>query len=122
MALKPCSLRNILTLIVFFLCLPFSFAQQLEVKLVALTSPISPGNIVTMTLQTAANATCLITVQYMSGASTATLKRPGTSDSHGLLTLGWPVGTNANPGTWPITTTCSLGARQGALTTSFVVR
>ncbi len=97
-------------------------AQQLQIKLVSLTSPVSPGADATITVQTVPNATCMITVIYKSGPSRAQGLYPQTADTRGGVTWTWRVGTRTTPGRWPIIITCSLGGRQGSLETAFVIR
>jgi len=97
-------------------------AQPLQVRLVALTSPVSPGADATLTVQTAPGAMCLITVRYKSGPSTARGLVPKPAGGRGIVTWTWRVGTRTTPGRWPISVTCSAGGRQGALETTFEVR
>jgi hypothetical protein len=101
---------------------PLVSAQQLQIKLVSLSSPVSPGDDATIAVQTAPNASCLITVRYKSGPSKASGLVPKTSDSKGNVSWTWRVGSRTTPGKWPITVTCSSGGRQGTLGTAFVVR
>lgn len=97
-------------------------AQQLQVKLVSLSSPVSPGDDATVTVQTAPNASCNITVIYKSGPSRARGLFPKNADNRGRVDWTWRVGTRTTPGKWPISVTCSAGGRQGTLETAFVVR
>lgn len=99
-----------------------SSAQQVEIKVISLTSPVSPGNPASMTIKTVANAGCRITVQYLSGPSKAKGLAPKTANSQGQLTWTWLVGSRTTPGTWPIVVTCSKGQIQGSLKTSFMVQ
>lgn len=63
-----------------------ALAQAFEIKLIALTSPVSPGDDVTLVAQTAPGALCLITVRYKSGPSKARGLVPKTADTRGLVT------------------------------------
>jgi hypothetical protein len=47
---------------------------------------------------------------------------PKTADQRGCVAWTWRVGTNATPGTWPISVVCSEGEQQATLEASFVVR
>jgi hypothetical protein len=96
-------------------------AQQLQVRLVSLTSPVGPGNDATIAVQTVPNASCGITVIYKSGPSRASGLVPKTSDIKGNVSWTWRVGTRTTPGKWPITVSCSAGGQQGRLETVFVV-
>src|SRR5439155_667585 len=83
--------------------------QQIEVKLVSITSPVSPGKDATITVHTAPNANCQITVLYKSGPSKAQGLFPKSADSQGQVSWTWRVGSNTTPGRWLITVTCSSG-------------
>lgn len=111
-----------LTLITLLILAPFAYGQQLEVKIVSLTSPVSPGDDATITIQTGARADCLITVRYKSGPSKARGLVPKTADSQGRVSWTWRVGSRTTPGTWPIIVTCSRNERQARLQTTLVVR
>lgn len=101
---------------------PIVSAQQLQVRLVSLTSPVNPGDNATIVVQTTPGALCLITVRYKSGPSKAKDLVPKTADSRGIVTWTWRVGTRTTLGRWPIIVTCSADGRQGTLETSFEVR
>jgi len=119
-------LRPLLILVLSLLAAAVSlspvFGQGLEVKLVSVTSPVSPGDDATITVQTAPGATCLITVRYKSGPSKARGLSPKAADSQGRLSWTWRVGSRTSQGTWPITVTCNSGGQQATLQASFVVR
>lgn len=97
-------------------------AQQLQVGLITLTSPVSAGDDASITVQTAPGALCLITVTYKSGPSRARGLAPKTADSQGRVSWIWRVGTRTTPGRWQIIVTCSAAGRQGTLGISFEVR
>ncbi len=97
-------------------------AQALQIKLVSLTSPVSPGQDATISVLTAPGAACSITVVYKSGPSKAAGLGPKTTDAKGMASWTWRVGTRTTPGRWPITVACSAGSQQGTLETSFVVK
>src|SRR5438552_2708517 len=100
---------------------PVAYTQQIEIKLISLTSPVSPGNDATIVVKTAANANCQITVHYKSGPSKAQGLFPKSADNQGQVSWTWRVGSNTTPGQWPITVTCSAGGVEGTLKTAFVV-
>ena len=112
----------LLVLVLLPLLASAAFAQQLQIRIVSLTSPVSPGDDASITIQTAPNASCSITVIYKSGPSRARGLFPQSADSRGRVTWTWRVGTRTTPGRWPIIVTCSAGGRQGTLETAFVVR
>ena len=105
-----------------FTLLPVAYSQQLDIKLVSLTSPVRHGSSATIGVSTVASANCQITVRYMSGPSKAQGLFPKSADSQGKASWTWRVGSNTTPGSWPITVTCSSGGQSGILKTSFVVR
>src|SRR3989454_669618 len=110
-------------ILALFLCpIAVTYGKQFEVKLVSLSSPVSPGNPASITIKTVASARCQITVQYLSGPSKAKGLVPQTADSEGQVTWTWLVGSRTTPGTWPIIVTCLSGKSQGRLQTSFIVQ
>ncbi len=98
-----------------------SLAQEVRVRVVSLTSPVSPGQDATIVAQTAPNADCRISVVYKSGPSRASGLYPKAADRRGVVRWTWRVGTRTTPGRWPIIITCSIGGREGTLRTSFDV-
>lgn len=111
-----------LLLMMILVLVPIGFTQQLQIKLVSLTSPASPGDNASITIQTVPNAACMITVRYKSGPSRARGLNPRNADHEGTVTWTWRVGTRTTPGRWPIIISCSVGSRESTLETSFVVR
>ena len=97
-------------------------STQVEIKVVSLTSPVSPGNPASIAIKTVANAGCRITVQYLSGPSKAKGLAPKTADRQGQVIWTWLVGARTTPGTWPIFVTCSDGQLHGNPQTSFTVQ
>lgn len=67
-----------------------------------LTSPIGRGSNATISINTAPNTYCTITVYYKSGASTAQGLGPKNSDGNGNCSWTWKVGTRTTPGDWRI--------------------
>ncbi len=101
---------------------PLAHAERIQVTLLSVVSPVSPGHDATIAAQTAPGARCLIVVQYKSGPSKAKGLVPKNADRAGRVSWTWRVGTNTTPGTWPISIVCSAGEQQGTLETSFVVK
>ncbi len=81
-----------------------------------------PGNAASITVKTAPNTACTITVTYKSGPSQAHGLDPKSGDKDGIVSWAWIVGTNTTPGEWPINVTCSAGSRQSTLETLFSVQ
>ncbi len=119
---KTACLSLVIPFLTLLILAPVAYTQQTEVKLVSLTSPASPGNEAKITVTTAPNANCQITVLYKSGPSKAQGLVPKLADNQGRVSWTWRVGTRTTPGSWPINVTCSSGGLKGTLKTSFVVR
>lgn len=77
------------------------------INVVSLASPISRGSQASITINTAPNVLCTITVYYKSGPSTAQGLEPKNSDSNGNCTWSWKVGTRTTPGNWKIVLTAN---------------
>lgn len=75
------------------------------INIVSLTSPISRGSQASITINTAPNVLCTITVYYKSGPSKAQGLVLKNSDSNGNCTWSWKVGTRTTPGNWRIVLT-----------------
>lgn len=113
---------GLLVLVLVPLLVSVALAQPLQIRVMSLTLPVSPGGDASITIQTAPNASCSITVIYKSGSSRAQGLFPQSADSRGRVAWTWRVGTRTTPGKWPIIGTCSAGGRQATLETAFVVR
>lgn len=79
--------------------------QTYGIEVVSLTSPISRGAQASITIKTAPNVLCTITVYYKSGPSKAKGLDPKNSDANGNCTWSWKVGTRTTPGNWKIVIT-----------------
>jgi hypothetical protein len=101
---------------------PLACTQPTGGTPISITSPVSPGNEATITVYTAPNAKCRITVLYKSGPSKAQGLVPKSADSQGRVSWTWRVGMKTVPGTWPIEVNCSSVNLKERLRTSFVVR
>src|SRR5437870_11972392 len=99
---KTACLSLAIALLLLLTFAPVACSQQLEVKLVSLTSPVSPGNPATIAISTTPGADCLISVFYMSGPSIANGLFLQSADTKGQVSWTWLVGSNTTPGTWPI--------------------
>lgn len=101
---------------------PLASAQQLQIKLVNISSPATPGKDATIAVHTSPRATCKITVQYDSGPSKAKGLGPKTADARGNVKWTWRVGAKTKKGTWPITVSCSQKGQKAKLETALDVR
>ena len=72
------------------------------ITVTGLTSPVSQGANATISINTAPNTYCTITVYYKSGPSTAQGLEPKNTDSSGNVSWTWKVGTRTTPGDWKI--------------------
>ena len=95
---------------------------DLSIKVTRRTSSVAPGGSASVTIKTAAKATCSIDVQYASGSSTAAGLGDKTASSTGLVAWTWRVGSRMARGTWPIDIACEIGDRSGNVGTEFTVR
>ncbi len=101
---------------------PLAFAQQLQVRLVNVTSPVAPGKDATLAVQTTPKAACKITVQYASGPITTKGLGPKTADVKGNVRWTWRVGPKTKTGVWPVIVSCSLKKQLAKLETSIAVQ
>lgn len=99
-----------------------SAVPPLVVTPVSLSSPVSRGSHVTISVQTAPSAKCVLGVRYNSGLSKARRLGPKTADQRGHVSWTWPVGAAMTPGTWAVAVTCAADDQQRTLRASFVVR
>lgn len=91
---------------------------EATVRLVYVTSPVSPGAHAILVARVQPAQYCTIAVYYSSGRSHARgldLKRP----RNGRVSWTWMVGTNTKPGWWPILVSCGSA---GSFHTHFRVR
>ena len=94
----------------------------LEVKVVSLTSPVSPGSQATLTVQTDQKATCTPAVQYKSGKSGAQGLSKKTANAQGQVSWTWKVGSSTAPGTWPVSVRCTSKGKEGTAEASLEVK
>jgi micrococcal nuclease len=73
-------------------------AQQLQVTLVTVSSPVRPGDDATITIQTDPKASCMITVRYKSGPSRARGLSPQNADIQRSAAWTWQVRRGRHPG------------------------
>jgi S1-C subfamily serine protease len=95
---------------------------DLTIRITSLTSPVSPGAVARLEIQTTPGAQCNITVVYKSGPSRASGLVPKVADASGRVIWIWRVGTRTTPGTWPILVGCVFGPQDVEAQTEFTVR
>lgn len=92
-------------------------AEALEVTLVKLTSPVSAGSTVTITIKTATGAECKGSVRWRTWVMSLASK---TTGDDGTATWSWRTDANTR-GAYPIEMQCAQGDKKGSLNTQFVV-
>lgn len=97
---------------------PAAFAQDLDVRIVSVTSPVSPGSQAALIVRTDSGAMCTPTV---SGPRNATLGAKH-ADAHGLVRWRIQVPHHTAAGHYRLTVACSLHDRQGSVERSIVVQ
>lgn len=117
---------TLLLTLVFFELHASVFAQPSRVvpkiKVIALTSPVNRGSTASMTIQTTPKATCWVVIHQKFDPGTKQDLVHKAADANGLVKWTWKVGGLTNPGSKPITVTCSGSSHQSTLVTSFRVR
>jgi hypothetical protein len=84
---------------------------QTPIELIALTSPVSPKEYVTLVIQVAPDAVCDPGVIYKTGESEARGLGPKTAGSDGRLSWTWKCGSQTTPGTYRVYVECDPGGR-----------
>jgi N-acetylglucosamine-6-sulfatase len=94
-------------------------AASAAVRLVRLTSPVSPGDSVTLSVRVSpSSVTCSVTVLYRGRPVRSAALKPKRA-SGGRVTWTWRLGKLTAPGRWPISVRCGAA---GSIKTSVVVR
>ena len=76
-----------------------SVSEEVEISLISITSPISAGSTASITVQGEPDTDYSITVIYSSGPSSADGLETKTSDSDGVVSWSWKIGTRTKEGT-----------------------
>lgn len=97
-----------------------SSAQQLPVKILALTSPVKRGAVARLAIHTSPGAQCSPVLEIKPG-TTATLGKR-TADAKGNVQWSWKVGPDASLGSRPLSITCALKDKVSIAQLSLVVR
>jgi hypothetical protein len=111
-------MKTLVTVVACAALLATAAAAEAKVRVLAVSSPVSPGNAANLVVRVSPARSCTIIVHYKSGPSKAKglyAKRP----TAGIVSWSWIVGTRTTAGRWPITVSCGSA---GTLRTSFVVR
>jgi hypothetical protein len=99
------------------------FADQtndLPLEIISLTSPVSPGQIVTLIAQTIPGAICKITVDYRALPSDFRSFYAQTADKDGRVTWTWMTGKSS--GAWQIEIKVSYGGNTTSTMTLLIVQ
>jgi hypothetical protein len=92
-------------------------AEALEVTLVKLTTPVSGGSMVTLTIKTVTGAECRGLIRYRQFTQPMA---PKTTNDEGTATWTWRIGGDAK-GNYPIEMQCAQGDKKGSLTVQLQV-
>jgi hypothetical protein len=106
-----------LPLVLLASLVPAAFGQDVNVQIVSVTSPVSPGLQADLVVKTDPGAVCTPAV---SGPATLTLNRRRAND-HGLVRWRARVPVHAASGTYQLTVTCATHDRQGSAEGSIIV-
>jgi len=92
-------------------------ADALEVTVVKLTSPVTSGSTVTLTIKTATGAECKGFVRYRQFTSNLASK---TAGEDGTATWTWRLGSDAR-GNYPVEVQCVQGDKKGSASATLQV-
>jgi hypothetical protein len=87
-----------------------------------LTTPVTPGSNVSLTVRTNAGAICTIQVKYGSAISKDSGLVQKTADEFGVITWAWTVEPSTPKGSWPITVTCKNKKYSAVVADKLVVK
>jgi hypothetical protein len=83
-------------------------AATASVRKVRFTAVVSPNEYATLVVNVSPRARCRIEVVYETTVSRARGLGPKTG---GSITWRWKVGSNTNPGRWPVTVDCGSSGK-----------
>jgi predicted small secreted protein len=92
------------------------------IRIVSVTSLVSPGAYATLEAKATPGAECTITVYYKSGPSEAQGLYPKQANSNGHVSWTWKVGTRTTPGRWKIVVTATYEGKTVSQQTHFTVQ
>ncbi len=76
---------------------------QIAVKIISVTSPVSPGSTITLFAQTEPGAICEVDTGYKLSANEAKTLYPKQAEASGLISWTWTVDSSATPGKYAVT-------------------
>jgi hypothetical protein len=88
----------------------------------SLTSPVTPGTNVALTIRTTAEADCTIVVKYDEKESKDSGLVPKKADEYGMVSWTWTVDESVPLGTWPADVTCAYGKKSGMVRADLEVK
>lgn len=87
----------------------------------SLSSPVAPGQNVSMIVKTKPSALCSIVVEYNKVASKDSGLIPKKADEFGVVSWTWTVDATAPEGKWPAKVTCELEKKSAVVIGDLVV-
>ena len=112
-----CLLGSLATPPTFAAPAPTSIRAPAKVTITKHPGTVRRGATASVTIKTAAKASCSITVRYKSGPSTAAGLGSKQANANGVASWSWKVGTRTTAGSWPVIISC-----KGQGTAQMVVR
>jgi hypothetical protein len=101
-------MRGFLAVAVLVLALVVVGSASATVRKVSFTAVVSPNDYASLTVRVSPRARCTIKVVYDTTVSHARGLGPKTG---GRITWRWKVGSNTNPGRWPVTVDCGKSGK-----------
>lgn len=86
-----------------------------------MTSPVAPGNEVSLHVRSNPTAVCKVAVEYNKVPSNDAAFTDKTADEFGMVDWRWSVPATAPKGKWPVTVTCSLDEARSAVVTGDLI-
>lgn len=77
--------------------------ERMAVKIISVTTPVSPGSTVTLFAQTKPGAMCEVNTGYKVSANEAKTLYPKQAETSGLISWTWTVDSSATPGKYAVT-------------------
>ena len=114
---KYCVLGTVALLALAFWPRIATAQEKLEVTVVKITSPITSGQSVTLTIKTASGAACKGVIKWRNFMSPLPAK---TAGDDGTASWTWRPGVDAR-GTYPVDIECTQGDKKGTTSTTFSI-
>ena len=114
---KHCALGMVVIIALVLCPTGATAADALEVKVAKITTPITSGQSVTLTIQTASGAECKGVIRWRQFMSQLPTK---TTGDDGTVSWTWTPGANAR-GTYPVDIQCAQGDKKGSVSTTFQI-